>query len=212
MDESSKIDPRAVVVAAATAVVGLATFGAIFYYVNTKGTGVEQWQALGMFVVAVGIAFAVVAMLRYALAPLISPRPVPIATDADAAIRSRIGPLVLSIGSIAIVVLAAALMLAFVVLASLNPLSQVASKIDTLLPGVFNTVLPVIATWVGTVLAFYFGSENFRQAAESTREALGQLAPENKIIDVMVPYERIGRLMSASDAWALRTRQMQNPH
>jgi hypothetical protein len=61
---------------------------------------------------------------------------------------------------------------------------------------VFSTVLPVVATWVGTVLAFYFGSESFRQAAESTRDVLTQqLTPERKkITDLMVPYERIAKL------------------
>jgi hypothetical protein len=35
-------------------------------------------------------------------------------------------------------------------------------------------ILPVIGTWIGTVLAFYFGKENFKAAAEETRALLGQ--------------------------------------
>jgi len=34
--------------------------------------------------------------------------------------------------------------------------------------------LPVIGTWVGTVLAFYFARENFESAAKQTRLILGQ--------------------------------------
>jgi len=199
MSDDSKVDLKTILVGVAVAVVGLATLGAIFYYIVASGAGAaHQWQRLGMFAVAVAIAFAVVAMLRFALAPLISPQPAPRTTDADAAIRSRIAPLVLSIGSIAIVVLAAALIVAFAILAYVTPQS-LGSKVDTLLTGVFTTVLPVIATWVGTVLAFYFGSENFRQAAQSTREALGQLAPKKKITDVMIPYERIAHLEAEND-------------
>ena len=44
-------------------------------------------------------------------------------------------------------------------------------KIDTLLMGVFTAVLPVFATWVGTVLAFYFSNKSFRQAAKAAQEA-----------------------------------------
>jgi hypothetical protein len=47
---------------------------------------------------------------------------------------------------------------------------------------VFAAVLPVVAAWVGTVMAFYFGKENYRAATESvarivqltSREKLGQ--------------------------------------
>ena len=117
---------------------------------------------------------------------------------------------VLSIGSIAIVALAAALMISFVLLSYQQAYqSALVPKIDTLLTGVFSTVLPVVATWVGTVLAFYFGSENFRQAAQSTREALGsQMASKKKITDVMVPYERIGRLSAENEADAETTLTM----
>src|SRR5437660_837167 len=33
---------------------------------------------------------------------------------------------------------------------------------------VLTAVLPVVAAWVGTVLAFYFGRENYESAAKST--------------------------------------------
>lgn len=37
---------------------------------------------------------------------------------------------------------------------------------------VFNVLLPVVASWVGTVLAFYFGKENFEAANEQVRKTM----------------------------------------
>jgi hypothetical protein len=86
-------------------------------------------------------------------------------------------------------------------LAYVKPDGAIGTKIDVLLSGVFSTVLPVVATWVGTVLAFYFGSENFRQAAESTLAARTDgLTAKKKITDVMVPYEHIARLYAENEA------------
>lgn len=45
---------------------------------------------------------------------------------------------------------------------------------------VFNIVLPVMATWVGTILAFYFGRENFEAANKQVREMVEQLSPEQR--------------------------------
>ncbi len=39
----------------------------------------------------------------------------------------------------------------------------------------FNILLPVMATWVGTVLAFYFGRENFESASKQLRSSNDQL-------------------------------------
>jgi len=207
---SWKDDYKPLLVGGLSALGGLATLGVLFYIFRGVASG-NRWEALGTLATAVVLAFAVAAMLRFALAPLIAPdAPPAAATEADAATRRRIGPLVLLIGSIAIVALATALIVAFVVLAlQQGSQSPVGSKVDTLLTGVFSTVLPVVATWVGTVLAFYFGSENFRQAAQSTRDALSdRLASRQKITDVMVPYERVGRLNAENEADAESTLTM----
>ncbi|MGD0612953.1 MAG: hypothetical protein ABSB41_15750 [Anaerolineales bacterium] len=39
---------------------------------------------------------------------------------------------------------------------------------------IFNTILPVIGTWVGTVIAFYFGRENYETASQQTLAATKQ--------------------------------------
>ena len=40
---------------------------------------------------------------------------------------------------------------------------------------VLSTVLPVIGTWIGTILAFYFGKENFETAAKSVGDLAKQV-------------------------------------
>ncbi|MBI1225755.1 MAG: hypothetical protein GC192_11010 [Bacteroidetes bacterium] len=50
---------------------------------------------------------------------------------------------------------------------------------------VFNTIIPLLATWVGTVLAFYFGKENFEAAS---RQIVNALRPD--MIDD-IPIENV---------------------
>jgi len=38
---------------------------------------------------------------------------------------------------------------------------------------VFGSLLPLLGTWVGTVLAFYFAKANFESAAKNTKDLLG---------------------------------------
>ncbi len=60
---------------------------------------------------------------------------------------------------------------------------------------VFNTTLPLIGTWVGTVLAFYFTSHNFDAAAKHARAMVNQLTSKEKlqliiVQDVMIPIKK----------------------
>ena len=45
---------------------------------------------------------------------------------------------------------------------------------------VFGVLLPVIGTWIGTVLAFYFGQVNF-EAASRSAAIVRQLSPREKL-------------------------------
>jgi uncharacterized integral membrane protein len=61
---------------------------------------------------------------------------------------------------------------------------------------VFNAIIPLIASWIGTVIAFYFGRENFesatRQAMALTRDTLDDIKVENIMINVKtVVYRKI---------------------
>ena len=52
---------------------------------------------------------------------------------------------------------------------------------------IFIIVLPVIASWVGTILAFYFGRENFESASKQSRETNQQL---QQMVERLTPEER----------------------
>lgn len=60
-----------------------------------------------------------------------------------------------------------------------------------------QTLLPLWGTWIGTVLAFYFGKANFEAGTKSYQEAIkAALSPEEKIAkvavkDVMLPFKDI---------------------
>jgi hypothetical protein len=61
---------------------------------------------------------------------------------------------------------------------------------------VFNTVLPVFASWVGMVLAFYFGQRSFETATEQAQKLAG-VTPESaqaSISSIMRPFEKTTHL------------------
>lgn len=64
---------------------------------------------------------------------------------------------------------------------------------------VFTSVLPLLGTWVGTVLAFYFARENLEAATTSTL-ALSGRETARPVTDVMIPEaDFIAYDMGASD-------------
>lgn len=74
-----------------------------------------------------------------------------------------------------------------------------ASSVDDTLK-VINILLPVLATWVGTVIAFYFSKENFESAARNINELTKQLTSEEKLKSipaksVMLPIEKVSKLV-----------------
>jgi hypothetical protein len=46
---------------------------------------------------------------------------------------------------------------------------------------VLNSVLPLLGTWVGTILAYYFSKENFEAATKSVTELAKQITPQEKL-------------------------------
>lgn len=42
----------------------------------------------------------------------------------------------------------------------------------------FNALLPLLSTWVGTVLVFYFGKESFESASKKYEQIINKLSPE----------------------------------
>jgi len=63
---------------------------------------------------------------------------------------------------------------------------------------IFNALLPLFGTWVGTVLAYYFSKENFLAAANATKSLLGQLdesLQKTRVEDVWKTYETMTKIM-----------------
>src|SRR5205807_7605252 len=52
---------------------------------------------------------------------------------------------------------------------------------------VFTAVLPLLGTWVGTVLAFYFARENLQDATESTLRLTERGDPRTPVQQAMIP-------------------------
>jgi hypothetical protein len=183
------------IAAIVSAVAGIVVLAWLFSLFTPKGAEAADWFTLVKFAIALAIAFGVAAMVRFALAPLVAGDSPSTAApvDADVMLRSRMAPIVLGIGSAAIILLALGLIIEFGYLSSQKD-SAVSPKIDTLMTGIFASVLPVFATWVGTVIAFYFTNESFREAAKATRETTAGLTDRLRSVPVrsaMVPRARI---------------------
>jgi hypothetical protein len=80
---------------------------------------------------------------------------------------------------------------------------------------VFASAVPLLGTWVGTVLAFYFARENLQAASESQRAAtestmslVGRLAPTTPVSSVMIPVAQISPKEVVADDAAARALQL----
>ncbi|MFE7720697.1 hypothetical protein ACFU44_16830 [Nocardia rhizosphaerihabitans] len=63
---------------------------------------------------------------------------------------------------------------------------------------VFSSVLPLLGTWVGTVLAFYFARENFEAATKSTLQLSAGYEKDDSVADVMIRRAQMIVLSTAS--------------
>jgi len=73
---------------------------------------------------------------------------------------------------------------------------------------VLNAVLPLIASWVGTVLAYYYSRENLQAATRSATEIARNLSGVEKLKslharETMMPFDRIDA-MTVADTTPLR--------
>lgn len=71
---------------------------------------------------------------------------------------------------------------------------------------VFNVVVPVIASWIGTVLAFYFGAENYERATAQALWFIGQPEEDQQPVtavmkhkDLLTYYSINGDSLAADD-------------
>jgi hypothetical protein len=155
----------------------------------------EILWSLVPLVATLGTAFGIVALARYALG---TPMPAPPATGQPAqdSVRDRLGPKIVAIGTLLIALLVVATIGAFLIVLHSRAGGGLAAKADSFLSGIFGAVLPVVATWVGTVLAFYFTRESFREAAQNTRELFERPA-QRTVAELMIPYEKMAKVPSA---------------
>jgi hypothetical protein len=58
---------------------------------------------------------------------------------------------------------------------------------------VLNSVLPLLGTWVGTILAYYFSKENFEAATKSVTDLAKQITPQEKLKSVLAKDKMIPR-------------------
>jgi hypothetical protein len=61
---------------------------------------------------------------------------------------------------------------------------------------IIQTLIPLWGTWIGTVLAFYFGKNNFDAATKSYQDVIEKLTPQEKmskllVKDYMVPLNNL---------------------
>jgi hypothetical protein len=74
---------------------------------------------------------------------------------------------------------------------------------------VFSAVLPLLATWVGTVLAYYYSRENFESANQNVRDMVKLTSTAKlqaiKVSDVMIPLKDITAFRLTSQKTAATT-------
>jgi urease gamma subunit len=58
---------------------------------------------------------------------------------------------------------------------------------------VLSSVLPLLGTWVGTILAYYFSKENFEAATKSVTELAKQITPQEKLKSALAKDKMIPR-------------------
>jgi hypothetical protein len=67
---------------------------------------------------------------------------------------------------------------------------------------VFTSILPLLGTWVGTVLAFYFARENLQAATDSVAQLASQFTETTSVLEAMIPKAQITSATAANAAAA----------
>ncbi len=106
--------------------------------------------------------------------------------ESDAKTRRRIAIGLVIGGSVIVGILGIVIMAAAAINGEFTEFYQAAQLVLT-------SILPLVGTWIGTVLAFYFAKENFESASRATKEILGY---EDKLRsiplkNVMIPLDKM---------------------
>jgi hypothetical protein len=159
--------------------------GTLLVLLIYKGAPLDWSSGMALILIAL-FGFAVAATLRFAVGELFGASPVPSSAEGDSLLRGRLAPLVIGIGTVGILVVAVAALIGISV-GRQQPLEP------SVYLGVFSTVIPVFATWVGSVIAFYFSNESFRQAAQASGALKGDADANEPITSPnrMIPLDKI---------------------
>lgn len=109
------------------------------------------------------------------------------AVESDSVFRAKLGGRLVTWAS------AGVILLAIVVIVSAG-FGKEGAGIKEAAQTVFSSVLPLLGTWVGTVLAFYYTKENFESASRSTLEAVrsgSQRLASTPVADKMMPASAV---------------------
>jgi hypothetical protein len=139
------------------------------------------WIAVAVLILVSGILGAVLYRTKR------GPKPTPSADE----LRGRLAQVV-TMWAMAVIVILGILMLLITGYHALiaNDKDARAQFIET---GkyIFAAIVPVVAAWVGTVMAFYFGKENFKAATDSVSQIARQFTSQDKLGQTQV--EQIGK-------------------
>lgn len=166
-----------------------------------QGTEVSLGETLRLLAMC-GVILAVVAILRFALGAIGKPPSAPPSADANDLLRTRLAPMVINVGTAGMLIIAVAVLCTMY--------ATTGGKVEpATLMGIFSSVVPVFATWVGAVIAFYFSNESFKQAAQSTNLLMGDTVAKETIDSParMIPYDKITKLVLEEPAPSALTEQ-----
>ena len=118
-------------------------------------------------------------------------------TSDDEKLRGSIATRVLKYGTLTLSIIGAIIIIAGIILLRTASDSVEKDKAISLIVNVFHALLPVIATWVGTVIAFYFGKANFEAASKSVQDMAKQITnSDDKLKAIKVSDRDVMRLFA----------------
>ncbi len=95
--------------------------------------------------------------------------------NSDEIVRSSIATQIIKYGTIVLGFVALTIVVTGLVIAYHNTDTKDGMNLVT---DVFHSLLPVIAAWIGAVIAFYFGKENFESASKQINNLVNKITPD----------------------------------
>ena len=109
------------------------------------------------------------------------------ATDGDAVFRAKLGGRLVMGASLGVILLG-------IIVIGAAAWGGNNSQVKEAAQLIFTSILPLLGTWVGTVLAFYYTKENYEAASRTTLEAVrsgSQRLVSTRVTDAMMPAVKV---------------------